>query len=37
MTLEMNAGKAVTVFNAIERGIWLPNGLGLGSKKQRKI
>jgi hypothetical protein len=37
MAFEVNAGKAVTGFNAIERGIWAPSGLGLGSKKQRKI
>jgi hypothetical protein len=45
MTFEMNAGKAATGFNAIERGIWVPVwvpvwvpiGRGLGPKKQRKI
>jgi len=29
MIFEMNAGKAVTGFNAIQRGIWVPSGCGL--------
>ena len=37
MAFEINGGKAVTGFKAIERGIWAPSGRGLGSKKQRKI
>ena len=37
MTFEMNAGKAVTGFNEIQRGIWVQSGRGLGLKKQRKF